>query len=183
MRRALLSACLLLTTHCATISPDGKSNCGITPAGDFDDRFGKSTLDQDTLNHLVDQALDAATFTTDWRFNDQLGNCQKLWGWRVYTKPFWNYTIKTSDTPTGPLVDTLVSGHTMCSQKLIVVGTPNITFEGHTVWRASSVVHEIFHALQDCASPQPIDSGTDYYHSNWVRDGIYNAIEYEKGQP
>jgi hypothetical protein len=162
--------------RCATINPDGTSNCGIMVAGDFDDRFAKPTLFQDTLNALVDEALDGATFTTDWRLNDQLGNCQKLWGFRVYTKPTWNYLVKTSETPDGPLLDTYVSGHTLCEQKLIVVGTPTV----RAGWSKSSLVHEIFHALQDCTTPEPMDKGLDWQHRNWVRDGLYNAIEYEK---
>lgn len=177
MRRALLGACLFWL-GCAGVNPDGTSNCAIIVAGDIDSRFAPSKLDQHTLNQLVNKALDAASLTADWRLNDQTANCQAMVGFRVYTKATWNYSIKLHDGRDGPLKDTMVSGHTHCTLKYLVVGTPER--DGRVWWNESSLVHELFHVMQGCESPGPIDKGEDFQHSNWARDGLNAAIEEAK---
>jgi hypothetical protein len=44
----------------------------------------------------------------------------------------------------------------------------------------SSFAHEMVHILQGCNSPLPIDKHSDKDHSNWYRDGFYEAIEKSK---
>lgn len=41
----------------------------------------------------------------------------------------------------------------------------------------SSITHEMFHVIQDCWSPLPVDKGADESHSNWIRDGIFDKIK------
>ena len=175
-----MGACLTFA-GCAAIRPDGQANCLVAAAGDFDNRFDPPTLFQPTLDHLVDRALDAASLTTDFRLNDQLENCRKLVGFRVYTKPTWNFMVNLKDSKDGITKVTSVSGYTECWGKYIVVGTP--LRAGRTWWSESSVVHELFHAMQHCESPPPTDPGYDDDHSNWYRDGIFSAIDYERSQP
>ena len=168
MRRALLGACLTFA-GCAAIHPDGTSNCLISVAGDVDDRLAISPLTQVELDKQVNKALDAATFTTDWRLNDPLTNCSALVGYRVYTKRTGNWL-----RPDG----LRISGETSCWSKMITVGSG-----GPKDWNYSAIVHELFHAMQHCESPPPTDPGYDDDHSNWYRDGIFSAIDYERSQP
>lgn len=58
-----------------------------------------------------------------------------------------------------------VGGYTICVTGEMHVGT------GKEVY-----AHEMAHALQSCQSPLPIDESTDIDHSNWYRDGIFEAI-------
>lgn len=170
MRRTLLAACLALTGCAGTVPPEGFYSCDVVPAGDYDSRFAPSGLRQEHVNRAVKAALDGATFATDIRLHDQTENCRKLQGYRVYTKATFAYDL------TGQMAN----GHSVCLLKYIVVGTPE-----PLDWRASALVHELFHAMQECVGTPPADPGFEQYpgHENWVRDGILRAIDYEATQP
>lgn len=162
---------LMILSGCAAIQPL-TGDCGIVPGGDIDDRLGISTLTQDQINTAVSRAIDGASFTTDFRLGDQTENCRKLVGYKVYTKK--TYVFKS--------VGVRVTGITECWNKIIVVGTPaDSNFVQH-----SALIHEIFHAMQSCVTPDPVDVtgyGADQDHKNWVRDNIYWAIDYETDVP
>jgi len=62
-----------------------------------------------------------------------------------------------------------IAGMTTCPVNLVEVGYAYEVYD-------SALSHEIIHIMQGCYPPQPPTMGTDADHSNWVRDGIYNAI-------
>ena len=57
----------------------------MTLAGDYEDRFGKSFLNDKMLEDAMDHAIQSASLITDFRFNDQTENCKSMVGYRVYT--------------------------------------------------------------------------------------------------
>lgn len=160
-----MGACLAFA-GCAGINPDGTSNCKVQAAGAFESRFDPVILDQSTVDDMVARVLRAASFITDWRFNDQTANCQALVGFRVYSRVEPNYELDWYGTKHN------VSGHTVCALKYMVIGRPQ---SGN--WFNSALAHELLHAMQGCESPKPIDEGQDEAHANWVRDQFYFAID------
>jgi hypothetical protein len=156
----------LLTLSCAGVPPgrpDG-NNCGLIAAGNFDTRLPMEGLAA-ILADRLDAALDATTFTTDPSYLDMTENCQRLVGYRVWVRsaPDWE-----DDWGRG----FRVAGTTSCWTKIIMVGTPA---SGN--WRDSAIVHELFHAMQECEAIQPPDIGNDTAHAGWVRYGTFDAIE------
>jgi hypothetical protein len=61
-----------------------------------------------------------------------------------------------------------VAGLTDCFSSRIWIGTG--------VFDVNAFTHELAHLAQNCNSPQPNDPGLDSDHSNWNRDGIFDAI-------
>lgn len=159
-------ALMLLLPACAAIPPSepGSNNCGMRVGGDFDTR-GPTDLTPEILADRLDAALNAASLTTDFHLMYAEDNCRRLVGYTVYTKPMYGWKDPYDRGFS-------VSGLTWCSSKTIVVGTP-----GDKNWNRSSLVHEIFHGMQNCQPPQPPDVGNDTDHANWIRDGIFDAIE------
>jgi len=66
-----------------------------------------------------------------------------------------------------------VAGMTECDLSRIYIGTGP--------YRDNAYAHELAHLAQNCNSPLPIDEHLDYDHSNWNRDGIYDAIFLSQG--
>jgi hypothetical protein len=166
--KRLLAACVLFGS-CASVPPgEGFHSCDATAAGDFDSRIATSGLTRDDVNRGVRAALNAATFTTDPNLNDQTENCRALMGYRIYTRP-------SAYTQDGQLV----AGHTQCFGKYIVVATPEMGGS----WRESALVHELMHAMQHCTATPPMDPGMTYGHDNWIRHGIYPAVDAARTEP
>jgi hypothetical protein len=94
-----------------------------------------------------------------------MDNCRSLVGYKVFTKSVFSWP-----DPEGR--DFKVAGITYCWAKTIVVGTPAT---GN--WNKSALVHEFFHAMQNCKADFPPDIGTDESHAGWYRYGIFEAIE------
>lgn len=163
---------LVLLLNCAGIPPNrpNANNCGLVMAGDFDGN-GEGTLTKAILDDRLDAALSSIVFVTDPEIFDIMEQCQKLVGYRIYTKPTRGFTI-----PNKPY---LISGATWCWNKTIVVGTPD-----NNDWTKSSIVHEIYHVWQNCNSGDgPPDRLNDTDHANWERYGIYEAIEIARNLP
>lgn len=174
---AIVVAMLFATTFCgcAGVPPGnpGFNSCDVVVAGDYKDRFAPSRLTQKDVERGVRVTLDAATLTTDYRLNDQTENCRMLVGYKVYTMPTLDFLLPQDGK-------TWVSGFTLCSSRLIVVGTPATGVD----WRESSLVHEFFHALQGCVGLPPEDPGLpSKFHDNWIRDRIFDAIDWAERQP
>jgi hypothetical protein len=97
----------------------------------------------------------------------QCGN--KLNGYYVVEKDVQDWFDHGNGVP--------VVGLTNCDERTITVA-----------WMApeyGALTHEMAHALQGCQPLPPFDD-TDFdhwAHSNWLRDGIYEAIEAEKELP
>lgn len=45
------------------------------------------------------------------------------------------------------------------------------------VWQ-TAFAHEAVHLAQGCDAPLPVDEGWTEAHANWVRDGLFNAVEW-----
>lgn len=173
---ALFWACLAVLwvlSSCAAIPPgEGFQSCDMVAAGDYDDRLAPSGLTREVVNRGVRAALDAATFTTDPRLSDTVENCRKMMGWRAYSKAKQDFLAPWDNK-------TMISGFSACTGKYMVVGTPT---EGD--WRDSSLVHELFHVMQECEGTPPEDKGSPSpHHQNWIRDGIFNAIDAQRNTP
>jgi hypothetical protein len=41
----------------------------------------------------------------------------------------------------------------------------------------TAFAHEALHLAQGCRAPLPVDEGWDEGHANWVRDGLFDAVE------
>lgn len=162
MRTAIL---LLALAGCAGTLPPPDGSCGVWSGGQYTNRLGANELPQPVLEKAVRLALDGASLTTDFRLMDQTENCRMLNGYTVYTRP-------------GPWQDGKynVLGTTTCWAKVIQVAVPA---SGN--WAHSALIHELFHAMQDCKATPPLDPGATEFHENWVRDGIYTAIDFERG--
>lgn len=158
---------LLFLTSCG-YSQRFVQNCGITVAGDIDDRFGKSFLTQKDLNRAVEKALDGASLAKDKRFLLAQQNCRAMVPYRVYTRSRRSWRSG----------DHFVAGQTYCDLGYIVIGTP-----ADNDFRHSALIHELFHVMQNCRAFLPVDFGLDEWHANWGRDDIYKSIEYENGRP
>lgn len=78
------------------------------------------------------------------------------------------FSIVHMDAGTWEDVGREVSGLTRCDLRVMIIGNQPVT--------KGALAHEYVHALQNCDPMPPIDD-SDPYHSNWVRDGIYDAIE------
>lgn len=156
----------LLALSCAGVppgKPDG-NNCGLVAAGDYDTHVPVPELASVLEDRLL-AALDATTFTTDPGLLDMTQNCQRLMGYRVFVR-----SVEDWDDPWGR--GFRVAGLTYCGSRTIVIGTP-----ADRDWKKSGLVHELFHAFQNCEAPQPPDVGNDTAHAGWVRYGIFDAIE------
>lgn len=159
---------------CAGIPPKvpGSNNCGMILMGSAKGPETPSLLTGDALAERLDAALYVAEFTTDPRLMDRIANCQALVGYRVQTMPTrswpdpWGRTWDNGTTQN-------VGGLTDCVNKLITIGTP-----GDGNWKSSGLVHEIFHAMQNCEPmPPKAEADDDDQHAGWTRFGIYQAIE------
>lgn len=115
----------------------------------------------------LNKALTVVTFqaksTTDSRLQDQENNCAAFDGWTIKVHPTDVWYDRDGDK---------VAGLTWCDKRLMEIGTPE-----SKKWWDSAFAHESFHVMQGCRSPLPIDSELDEDHSNWLRDGIYPAID------
>ena len=149
---------LLFVTGCGVAH---ETPCGIDVGGDRDNPATASTLTPDLLQRAVRRALNGATFTTDPRLSDPVENCRAMEGFTVYTK----------QAPTFVDDGEEIFGVTRCWKSEIIVGTPE-----SGSWQFSGLVHELFHVMQRCRTPLPIDSGRDAHHSNWDRDLIFYGI-------
>jgi hypothetical protein len=135
-------------------APSPASPCGIEVAA-------PGPLTDDDLQSQVRRALDGATFTTDPTLVDRTANCRAMEG----------FTVAVVSTPSFIDEGDEVFGVTRCWQKSMRIGTPP-----SGSWETSSLAHELFHVMQRCSTPQPIDEGEDAHHSNWKRDLIYFGI-------
>ena len=163
--RSMIFVVGTLALGCAGTLPPPDGSCGVFTAGQWDNRLGANLLPQSEVERQVRLALDGTTLTTDIKLMDMTENCRALNGFSVYTLD-------------GPWQDGKynVLGTTTCWSKIIKVAKP-----GDGNWLHSALIHELFHAMQKCSATPPIDSGSDDWHSNWVRDGIYDAIDFERG--
>lgn len=89
----------------------------------------------------------------------RLRSCEVLANYKVEVQPTASWIQESSGRR--------VSGETYCEERRILVGQENIN--------ESSLAHEMAHALQQCV-PLPPRDNDDYYHSNWGRDGIRDAL-------
>jgi len=160
MKQLVIVALLLTLASCG--AHYNGTTCGITVAGDYDDRFAPSWLTNEKLQRVVDKAIEATSLTTDYVLMDQTENCKAMQGYSVYTK----------DTVYWESYGRRVAGTTNCWTKIVIVNTPTDGNETMT-----SLVHELFHVMQKCNARAPIDKGLDEDHANWYRDGILWAIE------
>lgn len=137
------------------------ASCGgpISVAGDHLDPSAPSTLTQADLDRVVALAIKLGNGTSDSRLHDV--DPSVLDGYRVHTMPVHVWTLDDGRK---------VSGWTSCPTRTIVIGTPP-----SGVWEYSSLVHELFHAIEGCPRTVPVDEGCDEHHGNWVRDGLYAA--------
>jgi hypothetical protein len=121
---------------------------------------------------MLARTFDAASTVTDWRFNDMTENCTMLVGYHITINPefSWPDPWNRINPNTGERMN--ISGITDCISRVIEVGTPK-----NNDWRYSSIVHELFHAIQKCDAPLPSDRPEDDMHANWVRDNIYQSID------
>jgi len=57
-----------------------------------------------------------------------------------------------------------VAGVTFCDRNLVILSSlpPNV----------SAYAHEVYHLIQGCAAPLPVDEGLDSQHANWNRANI-----------
>ena len=173
--KSLLITLTLLAGACGhvpvTIDPL-ETDCGLINDGSAEVLFGPTWVTQKILSRATALALDAATFTTDKRLNDQLGNCATMLGYKVRAHPSAGWSV--------PFYDYRVSGLTFCPEGFIEIDTPE---SGR--WRDSSLVHELFHVMQGCdAEPyNGIDKGMDANHANWIRTGILKAVNDAQKEP
>lgn len=156
---------LILISGCATVDFTNDNSCGVSIGGDYDNRFAKSVLQMSDVEQAVFRAIDGASLTTDHKLMDSTQNCKNLNGFSIYTKKSNSYMLNNQ----------LVSGHTECWVKIIVIATP---MDGN--WNHSALIHQLFHAMQKCQPKYPIDRGSDYHHANWRRDGIFDAIAFQE---
>lgn len=154
----LLALPLLLLTGCGV---PHQSPCGIDVGGDRLDPQALSSLDSETLQSAVRRALDGATYTTDSRLADPAQNCRAMEGFTVFTRTTPSFMDEGEE----------LFGATRCWAHEIIVGTPE---SGQ--WVFSGLVHELFHVMQRCSTPLPIDDGRDAKHANWNRDLILFGI-------
>lgn len=150
----------ILFSSCAAIQPSPSSNCGVVFLGSIDG--SKPFVTAEDTNDMVNAAIDATSFMTDFRFLDKIELCESLIGYRFYVNKDRAWTLADGRR---------VAGATYCESKTIVIGTPD-----SLKWRDSSAVHEFIHAFQKCKTPEPHENG-DEHHGNWIRDNIWNAIE------
>lgn len=61
-----------------------------------------------------------------------------------------------------------VGGVTFCDRNLVVLSSLPAS--------DSAYAHEVFHLIQGCAAPLPVDEGSDAVHANWYRANINGAI-------
>lgn len=128
---------------------------GVHLGGDY--FGGTSTLTRDQLDRSIEVALQLGLETSDPRLHV---GAEALDGYSVYTR----------ETHVFDLHALQVTGWTSCASRTIVVGTPP------GGWAESSLVHEVFHALQGCSTPGPVDLTCDDVHANWARAGLFRAI-------
>ena len=117
------------------------------------------------LDYMEEKMLFSLWFKSDDpHFNDIEAMCESIRGWELYSHP---------DTP-WDYYGTRVAGLTTCQWGVVEIGSR----EGMHPFQQTPYVHEFAHAIQKCDAPLPLDPGTDGYHANWQRSGIYSAIEY-----
>ena len=132
------------------------SSCtGVHLGGDY--FGGTSTLTRDQLDRSIEVALRLGLETSDPRLHVGV---EALDGFSVYTRETHVFDLRALQ----------VTGWTNCASRTIVVGTPP------SGWAESSLVHEVFHAMQGCSTPGQIDVTCDKDHANWSRDGLFPAI-------
>lgn len=152
---------VVLFLSCAGVPP-GKpqsNDCGLTIV----EGANRAHLSGETLAERLGRMLDVMTLTTDYRFLEPLDVCQRMVGFRIYTREENNWVDSWGRD---------IAGATSCLNKTIEVGSPPLGD-----WHYTALVHELFHVAQNCVALKPIDVGTDEDHANWIRDGIFDAIE------
>ncbi|UOF79743.1 hypothetical protein [Caudoviricetes sp.] len=160
---------LLMFMSCAGVPPGRpqSNDCGIRIV----EGANRAKLMGETLAERLGRMLDVMTLTTDYRLMEPLDVCQKMVGYRIYTREEnnWQDPYGRTNGDGHPLT---VAGLTSCINKTIEIGAPPLGD-----WNKSSLVHELFHVAQGCEALQPATGGKDADHANWSRDGIDDAIE------
>jgi hypothetical protein len=147
----------------AACSPGYSNNCNMLIGSAHANWLEPSLFGDDTLQDALTTSLEALSAALDPRLQDPDAVCNRLSG----------YTLRTH-TPQN-WIDSWgrdISGETYCRARVIVVGV-----NPGQDWRETALAHELVHAGQQCNSPAPIDPGLDESHANWLRDGIYSALE------
>jgi hypothetical protein len=134
----------------------------LAPQPDQSEAYWFTQWTQEEFQEAEDAALrHFPEVTDDDRFKD---TCRLVSGYRVVIRP---------ERVWINLDGLKVSGETPCAIKTMYVNA--------TIWWASSFVHEMAHAVQNCEPRKPwsvLDrTSSEFYHQHWDEDGINRAIE------
>lgn len=154
---------------CAGIPPGRpqSNDCGLVIV----EESNRGGLTMDVVSQRLGAFFDVMTLTTDYRLSEPIDVCQRMVGFRIYTRAEAGWVDPWGRTHADgrPII---VAGLTSCKNRTIEIGRPE---SGN--WSMSSLVHELFHLGQECEALMPATGGMDDDHANWSRDGINDAIE------
>lgn len=86
---------------------------------------------------------------------------------RIKQCDFRGYQLVVIDAESWLSFKRSVSGLTYCQNGNVIIGNASPPY--------SALAHEFVHVLQKCTPLGPYED--DFYHSNWYRDGISDAID------
>lgn len=164
--RTLVAAmsCLLTVAGCAA-SSNCKTKCGLSAA------TLPSSWDCEALQGQENAALWAYKQTSK---DPRLKVCGNLQGFHIEARN--EHSWPQGYKPDGGVQK--VNGLTYCNSGTVIIGNDKPI--------DSSLVHELAHVMQNC-NPRPPFDESDYYHSNWdedgIWDGIFKSLEWQGEQP
>jgi hypothetical protein len=85
---------------------------------------------------------------------------------RIKQCDFRGYQLVVIDAESWMSFSRSVSGLTYCQNGNVIIG--------NAPPKDNALAHEFVHVLQKCTPQGPFED--DFYHSNWHRDGIHDAI-------
>jgi hypothetical protein len=138
------------------------TGCGMGFYGTYPDQ--EETWSCQDLTRAETRWIDTFTeFVKDPRFSTPDAMCSIFAGWQLWTYPNAQSWINRNGES--------VAGQTLCDYGVVQVGTDTIS--------KSAYAHELVHIIQGCEGTAPYEK--DVVHSNWVKDGIYHAIDIYQG--
>lgn len=99
--------------------------------------------------------------------------CRSLYGSSAWEMPGFSSVVGGANA----------AGWTRCEESRFFFHTGNgyLFKDDYSRTRAAwqtAFAHEAVHLAQGCDAPLPVDPGWNEAHANWVRDGLFNAVEW-----
>lgn len=180
---ALLFLVVALSSCYAPPPARFQTRCGMRFLGTYPEGGPLFGWNREALQYAEDRTLQVFTAEVRDPHFTWTEICMALGGIQLFVHPDDSFAKDTynqylNPPPTSQMtpeqLDYQVAGISDCNAGYMVLADLGMVYK-------SAFSHEAAHFVQRCNAPAPKDRGVDEDHSNWRRDGIYDATEKVQG--